>query len=117
MFAQKLTTRCRVEYYLHLHYFVFQCVMWVVARSLPRNVRYVAERLASFHLECEKVFYFFFLMKRMNLGHCYSTQGVMKALSQSRGGGIIITIKTIEAAEMSCLWQSMLNPLARGRAA
>lgn len=43
---------------------------------------------------------------------------VMKALPQSRGGGgIIITIKTIEAAEMSCLLQSMVNSLARGRAA
>lgn len=35
----------------------------------------------------------------------------------TRGGGIIITIKTIEAAEMSCLLQSMLNSLARGQAA
>lgn len=38
--------------------------------------------------------------------------------SQSRvRGGIIITIKTIEAAEMSCLLQSMVNSLARGQAA
>lgn len=44
-------------------------------------------------------------------------QGVMKASTITRRGRIIITIKSIEAAEMSCLLQSVLNPLARGQAA
>lgn len=122
VFAQKLTLKCGVEYYLHLRYFVLQCLMWVVAHSLPRNVRYVAaECLASLHLECcVQGFCLFcvgFFREKKELRALLMHARVMKALPQSRGRGIIITIKTIEAAEMSCLLQSMLNSLATGQAA
>lgn len=76
VFAQKLTLRCGVEYYLQLRYFVLQCLIWVVAHSLPRNVRYVAaECLASlftWSVVCKVsvCFVWFFFVKRKNLGHC-----------------------------------------------
>lgn len=75
VFAQKLTLRCGVEYYLHLRYFVLQCLIWVVAHSLPRNVRYVAaECLASPPgVLCARFLFVlcgFFFVKRKNLGHC-----------------------------------------------
>lgn len=42
-----------------LHYFVLQYVTWVVARSLPRNVRYVAaECLASVFTWNARFFFF-----------------------------------------------------------
>lgn len=119
LFAQKLTVRYGEEYYL---LFVLFCSPVNHLGSLPRNVGCVAaERLASL-CTCSVVssasFFSFFCQKKLFLlGHCWYTQGLMKALPQSRGRGIIITIKTIEAAGMSCLLHSMLNSLARGQAA
>lgn len=87
MFAQTVTARCRVEYSLHLHYSVLQRVIWAVVRSLPRNVRYVDECLASFHLECVKCMVFFFNEKKELRPLLVHVRGYESTFTITRLGG------------------------------